>query len=97
MDYSYLARPSVAFLAISIVIWFAYLIGLAFYRLHLSPLSKFPGPKLAALTKWYEFYYDVVLQGQFTFEVQKMHKLYGTEDNHHCNLNIYLIKVQLFA
>lgn len=85
MDYSYFlpTRPSIALVTASILIWISYLIGLAFYRLYLSPLSRFPGPRLAALTKWYEFYYDVVGQGQFTFNIQKLHKIYGTESAHH--------------
>jgi hypothetical protein len=31
--------------------WVLYIIGVAIYRLYLSPIAKFPGPKLAALTK----------------------------------------------
>jgi hypothetical protein len=57
--------------------WLAYLLVLAIYRLHFSPLARFPGPKLAALSKWYEFYYDVVLKGRFTFKIQELHKIYG--------------------
>ena len=72
------SRPSVAILTALGLIWVLYLFGLAAYRLYFSPLSKFPGPKLAALTKFYELYYDVVRQGQFTFQIQKMHKKYGT-------------------
>ncbi|KAI0866422.1 putative cytochrome P450 [Xylaria cubensis] len=78
MDYaSYLQRPSIALLATFIVLYASYLIGLVYYRLYLSPLAKFPGPKLAAISKWYEFYYDVVKRGQFTFQIQKLHKKYG--------------------
>jgi hypothetical protein len=65
--------------AASIVLLLGYLIGLAFYRLYLSPLAQFPGPKLAALSQWYEFYYDVVCPGQFIFQIQRMHKKYGTK------------------
>ena len=35
------------------------------------------GPTLAALSNWYEFYYDVTLQGKFTFHIQELHKKYG--------------------
>ncbi len=47
------------------------------YRVYFGPLAKFPGRKLAALTLWYEFYYDVVKRGQYTFEIQRMHQQYG--------------------
>jgi hypothetical protein len=54
-----------------------YLVGLGVYRLYLSPLARYPGPKLAALSNWYEFYYDVILQGKFTFHIRDLHKQYG--------------------
>jgi len=57
--------------------WVVYLAALAIYRLYISPIAKFPGPKLAALSRWYEFYYEVVLRGQFTFHIQDLHKKYG--------------------
>ena len=38
-----------------------YLVGGAVYRLYLSPLAKFPGPKLAALTLWYRFPSDILI------------------------------------
>jgi hypothetical protein len=63
--------------AVVTVLWLVYLAGLAFYRLYLSPIAKFPGPKLAALSRWYEFYYEVVLKGQFSNHITELHKIYG--------------------
>ena len=61
----------------SAIIFCVYIGATAFYRLYLSPLAKFPGPKLAALTSGVEFYYDVVRRGQYMFEIAKMHETYG--------------------
>ena len=61
----------------SITVLVLYLLSLAVRRLFLTPLAKFPGPKLAALTNWYEFYYDVVQQGKFTAHIQQLHRQYG--------------------
>jgi hypothetical protein len=49
----------------------------AYWRLYLSPVAKFPCRKLAALTFWYEFYYDVVKGGVYVYEIEKMHKELG--------------------
>ncbi|KAI1295181.1 trichodiene oxygenase [Xylaria venustula] len=54
-----------------------YLAGIIFYRLTLHPLSRFPGPKLAAITRWYEAYYDVILDGQYTSRIKELHEKYG--------------------
>lgn len=54
-----------------------YTLGLVVYRLVLHPVAKFPGPKIAAATFWYEFYYDVVRRGRYFKEIEKMHAKYG--------------------
>ena len=54
-----------------------YIIGLYLYRLLFHPLAKFPGPKLAAISNWYEFYWDVLQHGKFTEHIQDLHKQYG--------------------
>ncbi|KAK2590015.1 hypothetical protein QQS21_012303 [Conoideocrella luteorostrata] len=52
-------------------------IWLAIYRLFFSSLSAFPGPKIAAATAWYEFYYDVIKQGRYFYRISEMHEKYG--------------------
>lgn len=61
------------------IVYAVYLIYLILYRLVFSPLAKFPGPKLAALTYWVEAYYELWKGegGQFPFEYQKWHSKYG--------------------
>ncbi|KAF1731349.1 Trichodiene oxygenase [Beauveria bassiana] len=61
----------------SLACWVVYAVCLGFYRLWYSPIAHLPGPKLAALTQYYEFYYDIVLGGQYTFRIVEMHKEYG--------------------
>lgn len=56
------------------VSWFFY--G-AIWRLYLSPIARFPGPRFAALTFWNEFYYDVVGKGRYTWKIADYHKRYG--------------------
>ncbi|KUI73941.1 Trichodiene oxygenase [Cytospora mali] len=55
----------------------AYLLQLTSRRLYFSPISHIPGPKLATVTWLYEFYYDVILGGQYTFKILDLHNKYG--------------------
>lgn len=68
--------PLVSYVLLAIAFHF---LGLIFYRLCLSPLRHFPGPRLAAATQWYETYYELFHKGggSFTKEIKKLHAQYG--------------------
>lgn len=61
----------------------ALLVGALYYivilirRVYFSPISHIPGPKLAAASHWYQFYYDVALKGQYIWKVRDLHEKYG--------------------
>ncbi|KAL4909127.1 hypothetical protein BDW74DRAFT_165739 [Aspergillus multicolor] len=60
------------------------------YNLFFHPLRHIPGPWLAAATYIPEFYYDIVLGGRYTRQIQQMHKKYGpivriSPHELHCN------------
>lgn len=66
----------------ALLIWLAlgclaYISGLVIYRLYLSPIANFPGPKFTAITGLCQFYHDVIRGGQFTFVIQQWHEKYG--------------------
>jgi hypothetical protein len=52
---------------------------LALYRLYFHPLAKVPGPRLAAISRLYDFYFDCLLNGggKFAFQIEQLHKQYG--------------------
>jgi hypothetical protein len=54
-----------------------YLVAIVIYRLYLHPLASFPGPRLAAVTSWYEGYYEIVKNGQYSRKISKLHDEYG--------------------
>lgn len=64
-------------LAIHVVLILIY-VGRTTYSVYLGPLAKFPGPKIAAATLLYEFYYDIICKGQYTWKIKELHQKYGS-------------------
>lgn len=64
--------------ALTVVVLFV-LFGMrvVIYRLYAHPLASFPGPRLAAATFLYEFYFDVIKGGMYIWEIERMHEQYG--------------------
>ncbi|KAK5166034.1 uncharacterized protein LTR77_008295 [Saxophila tyrrhenica] len=58
-----------------------YALGRCLYILFFHPLSGFPGPKFAAIGLS-ELYYDVLKDGTYLWEIERMHKKYGEFANH---------------
>lgn len=47
------------------------------YRLFLSPLAQVPGPRLAAVSRLYELYFDLAKGGRLPWKIQELHNEYG--------------------
>ncbi|KAL9017078.1 MAG: hypothetical protein Q9185_005589 [Variospora sp. 1 TL-2023] len=59
-----------------VALLFFYQFVVIIYRLALSPLAKFPGPKLAAATSWYEAFFDLRSKN-FQDVLSDLHDKYG--------------------
>ena len=64
-------------LVLGVLCLLLYPVLLAVYRISLHPLAKYPGPKLAGASYWYEYYYDVTKKGNYIFKIMDLHKQYG--------------------
>lgn len=62
-----------------VIPYITFLICRTIYRLSFHPLARFPGPKIAAITKWYERYFELIQRprGQYLREIDRMHDKYG--------------------
>lgn len=74
MDNSFLRILSLIF-----VCFFSHRVLRIIYRLYFHPLSRFPGPKLTAATRWYEFYHQVVRGGRYFENIDEMHEKYDAD------------------
>nr|POF16762.1 trichodiene oxygenase [Quercus suber] len=67
--------PSLGVCAVLAIVF--YKVFAILYRLYFHPLRKFPGPRIAASSRWYEFCFDVLTRGLYATEVDKWHERYG--------------------
>ncbi|KAH8647763.1 cytochrome P450 [Xylariales sp. PMI_506] len=63
--------------AICAIAALTYVFGLVVYRLYFSPLASFPGPFMAKVTHWYEFYHNFWRTGKYYETIRDMHEKYG--------------------
>ena len=61
----------------SFLVWYA---SRLVYNVYFHPLSKFPGPRLAGASRWYEGYFDNLVGrgGQYMYEIDRIHRDYGS-------------------
>ncbi|OBT55407.1 hypothetical protein VE04_04708 [Pseudogymnoascus sp. 24MN13] len=64
-----------SYLGIGCVIFFAYFIASAIYNLYFSPLARYPGPFLAKISAWPNFYYATT--GYRHIWIWQCHEIYG--------------------
>lgn len=59
-------------------LWILYYAAVAVYNISpLHPLYRFPGPKVAAMSYFYEAYFDWWLVGRYGRRIRQMHEKYG--------------------
>ena len=49
----------------------------ATYNLYFHPLAKFPGPRLAAASSWWEVYVELVRGQPWSLRLVELHEVYG--------------------
>jgi hypothetical protein len=81
--------PVITLTGLALATYALYILCLFAYRLTLHPLAKFPGPRLAACSYWYEFYQDLIagpFPGQGAYNTDRLHEKYGMPSHSHIQL-----------
>ncbi|KAF5372252.1 hypothetical protein D9758_005109 [Tetrapyrgos nigripes] len=65
------------FLAFLFQALFLSALSISVYRIFFHPLRKFPGPRLAAVSTFYQAYYDIIQNGKFLEHLHWLHNIYG--------------------
>ena len=76
-----LDASSVSPLHVSLVViaaFVAWSFSLAFYNVYLHPLAHFPGPRLAAASKYWLFYQEFIRGNSLSDIRDDLHTQYGT-------------------
>ena len=60
-----------------LVAFLVFFLSKCLYRLTLHPLAPFPGPALAALTRFYGGFYDLRSNTSYVKKLPELHKKYG--------------------
>lgn len=68
-----------AYLILLFTVSLCWLTYRSIYRLFFHPLSHIPGPRLAAVSYIYQFYFDVIKGGMYIWEVRRLHEEYGNQ------------------
>lgn len=60
-----------------LIVLFATVIGNAIHNYYRNDLSRFPGPRLAAMTSFYQTYIEVITDSCFIQKLEELHAVYG--------------------
>jgi hypothetical protein len=79
MSFAYASLMDASPITIFGVALLLYAAALVAYRLLFSPIATIPGPRLAALSQWYETYREMFTStgGQLLFHCRVLHSKYG--------------------
>jgi hypothetical protein len=79
-DMTFLHLGLLPLLLSGILLWLAAIAG---YRAFFHPLAKIPGPRLARLTYFYLFYFNIGKTSRLYLQIEKLHEIYGEEAREH--------------
>lgn len=73
-------RLWIPIVATALSAWLLAAIAQAIASVYFNPLSHVPGPKIAAATKWWRVYHELIKQVSWTDKLIELHSIYGNQN-----------------